>query len=680
MFLPPVVREYTALDRLEGGAFLMYTAYYGFSEKPFNITPDPKFVFLSRQHREALAHLLYGIRERGGFIEITGEIGAGKTTLCRTLLGHLDDDTSAALIFNPDLTATELLQSINEELGIPIEGVSKKALVNALNTHLLAEREKDRNVVLIIDEAQDLQPSVLEQIRLLSNLETDTEKLIQIVLMGQPELREILARPELKQLNQRITVRYHLASLDREETARYIEHRLDVAGGANKVRFTANALRSIHRRTRGIPRLINVLCDRCLLAGFSAGVKTIAPALVTASLREIKGMPVKGAMHRSRPLVKSLAAVVVILVAVGGFVLFDREESPRTEGNRLGLNPEAAQFPAETTVLIQSGSPLHAAERISSTTPDAPPADRSLPLMNGKVSPLADEPEEEDRLEKLDHRGQDGARWKGVDVGPQVPIPLKEGFLEEEAPSSMETLRTREGDVPGSSANIIRSARAYLLSLSPRESLEGSLRAISTQWSVKTPLDLPYSGPVSANLNQFDSATGLEHLPAFGNLGLLRVLDLPALLEINLPGEQEPRFLALTKIHGDFGVFSPWDEEGMRVPLSLLDELWYGRAYVFWKDFESLPDLLGPGSVEEEVGWLQDTLKRLGLFRGEPTLIYGEETQRAVHALQRANNLTGDGIFGPFTKIILYRSAEEYSMPSLSTKEVTTDGPDQEDD
>lgn len=207
----------------------MYEAFYNFRERPFNLTPDPKYLFLSERHREALAHLLYGIRQRCGFILLTGEVGTGKTTLCRALLHSLDDDTEIALIFNPNLSAVELLQAVNREFGLPGLSESRKVLVDELNAHLLERRRAGKNLVLLVDEAQNLIPPVLEELRLLSNLETESEKLLQIVLIGQPELKELLARPELRQLDQRMSVRYHLETLNLNETAAYIDHRLHVA-------------------------------------------------------------------------------------------------------------------------------------------------------------------------------------------------------------------------------------------------------------------------------------------------------------------------------------------------------------------------------------------------------------------------------------------------------------------
>ncbi len=326
----------------------MYCEFYGFREKPFNITPNPRFIFLSKNHREAFAHLLYGIDNHAGFIKLTGEVGTGKTTVLRTLFEQLDErGHRTALIFNPCLTAEELMRGINREFGIPWEGLNISELLDALNRFLLLENSAGRTVVLVIDEAQNLEPKVLEQIRLISNLETKTDKLIQIILAGQPELAQLLGRPELRQLSQRITVSYHLTPLDFDDSKAYIEHRLEVAGDWRAAVFTPQALKRVFRYSGGVPRLLNIVCDRALLFGYVAESKEISGRMAKEAIAEIRREDrAAAAFPRRRTLAWCLAAIG----AVALFILFKPalEKSPVSRPAQAGpsfADPAAAQLP-----------------------------------------------------------------------------------------------------------------------------------------------------------------------------------------------------------------------------------------------------------------------------------------------------------------------------------------------
>ena len=269
----------------------MYTSFFGLNEKPFSITPDPRYLFMSERHGEALAHLVYGVTESGGFIQLTGEVGTGKTTLVRTLLANrLPDNANVAVVLNPQQTALEFLQSICEELhlGLPEHKDSTKELIDLLNRHLLRAHADGRRTIVVVDEAQNLRPDVLEQVRLLTNLETAKQKLLQIILIGQPELRELLARNDLRQLAQRITGRYHLEPLSRDETASYIEHRLKVAGALGEI-FDPGAKKAAFQLSQGVPRLVNVICDRALLGAYSLESRKVTRRLVRRAAAEISG-------------------------------------------------------------------------------------------------------------------------------------------------------------------------------------------------------------------------------------------------------------------------------------------------------------------------------------------------------------------------------------------------------
>ena len=308
----------------------MYTSFFGLGEKPFAITPDPRYLFMSERHAEALAHLLYGITESGGFIQLTGEVGTGKTTIVRSLLERMPGHADVAVILNPQLTPLQFVLTICEELGIFVRDEDEdsiKELVDILNKRLLSAHAKGRRVVVIVDEAQNLPPETLEQVRLLTNLETPSQKLLQIILIGQPELRDVLARPELRQLAQRITGRYHLVPLTRNESASYVNHRLKVAGATGEV-FTTAALREVHRLSDGIPRIINVICDRALLGAFTRETHHIGPPMVRAAAGEVYGRPV--GPRWSRPLIATAASIAVLVLGVAVWQLFasDRGAPP----------------------------------------------------------------------------------------------------------------------------------------------------------------------------------------------------------------------------------------------------------------------------------------------------------------------------------------------------------------
>lgn len=299
----------------------MYCDHFGFSEQPFALTPNPAFLFLSSRHQEAFAHLLYGIDNHAGFIELSGEVGTGKTTVIRTFLNQLDPETHrTALIFNPTMSALGLLQGINREYGLDGTSTEKSELLEALNRFLLDENRAGRTVVLVIDEAQNLSPDVLEQIRLISNLETERDKLIQIVLVGQPELRTLLSRQELRQLNQRITVRYHLEPMGFDDTQNYIRHRIRVAAsGREPVTFSTGTVKKIFAFSGGLPRLINGACDRALLIAYTTETREVSPAMAASAIADVTEAPRRPPL--SRPVAAAAAILLVAALGAGTYAL-----------------------------------------------------------------------------------------------------------------------------------------------------------------------------------------------------------------------------------------------------------------------------------------------------------------------------------------------------------------------
>lgn len=337
----------------------MYTAYFGLRDRPFSIAPDPEYLYMSGRHREALAHLIYGLQTDGGFVLLTGEVGTGKTTVCRCLLEQVPDDAEIAFVLNPKVSAAELLETICDELGIdyPERTTSIKVFVDAINLFLLDTHAKGRKTVLIIDEAQNLSTDVLEQIRLLTNLETNKQKLLQVIMIGQPELRDMLKRQELRQLEQRVTARYHLQPLNYPEVQAYINHRLQVAG-VERPLFSRRALRMLYRLSGGVPRLINLLCDRALLGAYATSQNSVTPKLVHTTAQEIFGTePEKSLFVRlsPRPFIMGLG----MLIIAGGLIAFSMGVS---------TDPPSDAPPSATSAKMITEAQNHALPAVSTQT------------------------------------------------------------------------------------------------------------------------------------------------------------------------------------------------------------------------------------------------------------------------------------------------------------------------
>jgi general secretion pathway protein A len=342
----------------------MYLEHFDLSERPFSITPDPRFLYMSARHREALAHLLYGLGEGGGFVQLTGEVGTGKTTICRCLLEQVPEDVDLAMVLNPKVTATELIATVCDELGIsyPAGTDSIKTLTDTLNRYLLDAYARGRRTVLIIDEAQNLSADVLEQVRLLTNLETSTQKLLQIILIGQPELRDMLARDDLRQLSQRVTARYHLEPISRDETDAYIRHRLQICGTSRNL-FNKSAVEHIQQLSGGIPRLINVLCDRAMLGAYVEGKPQVDKKVVRKAAREVLAEERAGKKWAAR-LPQVLTGLLVLSLALVLIVYFYQPwQSPEDS-----VQAPPARTPA--AVAIPGAAPL-------APMPAAPPVEQA---------------------------------------------------------------------------------------------------------------------------------------------------------------------------------------------------------------------------------------------------------------------------------------------------------------
>ncbi|PLX49169.1 MAG: peptidoglycan-binding protein [Desulfobulbaceae bacterium] len=386
----------------------LYVDYFGLKAHPFSIAPDPRYLYMSARHREALAHLLYGLKNDGGFVLLTGEVGTGKTTICRQLIAQVPDHIDLAVILNPKVNVSELLETICDELGIAVAAdAGIKSLVDSLNTRLLATNAQGRKTVLVIDEAQNLAPDVLEQLRLLTNLETDQRKLLQIILLGQPELRDMINGPRLRQLAQRLTARYHLGPLDGKEVAAYIEHRLQVAG-CERLLFPPAMVRRIHRLSKGVPRLINLLCDRALLGAYSMRKDRIDGAIIRQAYREIFDLPARNGRF---PLLAAIMAGVLMIIGLSAWLFLPL--------NRTGIT-------AQPSAVLTNAAPVEEPQTTGQEPATAWPADFAF-----GTSP-------QDAFADL------AALW-GLDYLPELDVPCRfasnAGLRCLERQDSLETLR-----------------------------------------------------------------------------------------------------------------------------------------------------------------------------------------------------------------------------------------------
>jgi general secretion pathway protein A len=593
--------------RNQPGDQSMYCPFFGLQEKPFSITPDPRFLFLSPSHQEALGHLLYGIEERKGFISVTGEVGTGKTLLCRALLDRLGSDVRTALIFNSFLSEMELLRSINEDFGISQGWATRKELIDLLNHYLIGEFSAGRNAVLIIDEAQNLAPPVLEQIRMLSNLETERGKLLQIVLVGQPELRQQLARPELRQLNQRIALRYHIQPFNRQETVDYINHRLVVAGSHGGVKFSRRALSAIYRLSAGVPRKINLLCDRAMLSAYVHESNLIEHTHVRQAWHELAGQDGgasrPAARDRSRYRLLIMQGLFLgLALTVGG-------------GTWLGLN--WSKILEVLVVMPREMAGTSAKALIAS-------------------SDGAAEPPKDVQIAKLPETSGDHAPPQDHLDSP----PLTGNAMSGETSTSGEAV---EG-LTRSIAGISGFSPAGLLG-------EVLLRALLVEFR----RDLQQRGAsAKTTLVHVASGFGLEMLPIRIDLNRLKQFRVACLVETASSPASEPTLLIVRGVSAE-GV-ELTDASGVirRLGDAEFAKSWFGQAYLFHRRGLELRQILSRGKQNPEVRMLQRRLSELGYMETEPTGLFDDETTEAVRRLQKEHAIQVDGAAGAATKIVLY--------------------------
>ena len=620
----------------------MYEAFYGFRDLPFRLTPDPDYLFLSANHQEALGHLLFGIKEGSGVVVITGEIGAGKTTLIRTLVRNLDAQTTVAYIFNPVLSALELLQTINADLSLPATSTSKKELTDALNRFLLSQQTAGRRTVVIIDEAQNLEPAVLEQLRLLSNLETERAKLLQIILVGQPELAETLARPDLTQLDQRVTLRWHLRPLPSGDTGAYIRHRLQVAsGGRASVVFTPGGIRLVHTYSGGVPRLINVLCHRALLVAYTREERQISVAVVRQAIDELRrhGQETRSLL-RSRSFVFNAALAVILLSVVGTLSVVAASRGWLPQPWVSAITPKVEQ---------ESGSSVVAVEQSETGKRESEPAlasSETLPSSWSIVTPQT-------------------VLVSPVGSGSSTPtLEAKAQRLSDHTSATPPPTSMQEEKDRVATEAFLRDLRAVNMKESAFQASDALLRT----WGEE---GVRASEVRNGNLDlgALARARYLAYLPFNGSLNLVALLDLPIILEIMLPDIQDTRFVLLLGLSRDRCRILLGHER--ELPVQVLTENWFGKGYLLWKDFDELGTQLAVGSVGLNVQRLHRLLAKTPSLNGNllPTsgweTVFNRQTEASVARFQRTKRLTPDGVVGPLTMILLYNTVPTYTHPRL---------------
>lgn len=582
----------------------MYKRFFDLRERPFKLVPNPAYLFLSKGHEEALAHLSYALAEGDGFVAIIGEVGTGKTLLCRTFLDSIDDQVEAAYVFNPRLDGRELLRTINDELGIDATGATTKELIDELNRFLIDRHQKGSRVLVLIDEAQNLSAEVLEQLRLLSNLETRDAKLLQIILVGQPELGELLDSHELRQLAQRITLSCYLAPLSRRDSGRYIAHRISVASQGRPVAFSRAALRAIHRFSGGVPRLINIAADRALLAAYVAGRRRVSGGIARQAVAELRdGGHGRGAS--GWVAVARVTAVVALAAAAAVAV---------TRYPTLGGHP-----PSRT----DAGAPAETAD-------------------NGAASPLA------------------GA------TSPPPVAPAANVSEAASAPPVPATATAAAGEVdtPPALSDLLRTTTpraSRVASLRAALSVWGAPGAISTALGAETDDAAFFGGAAAAGLKirRVDADLALLarlDVPAILELRL-RDSPLPRYLTlVRIDGE-------VLTLRAD-GLGSENTE--VTVAPEGLNWYWTGTAYLVWRDFVGIDATVphtGGGTAVRKVNRL---LAAIGLPAPADTGRYDDHTRTLIEQLQASHGLQPDGVVGALTKICLYNESPGLRIPHIN--------------
>lgn len=644
----------------------MYTQFFGLGQVPFSIAPDPRYVFMSERHREALAHLLYGLDGGGGFVLLTGEIGAGKTTVCRLFLEQIPANCNVAYIFNPKQTVLELLRSICDEFGVAVPEIAPgtatvKDFIDPLNRYLLASHAAHQNNILIIDEAQNLSADVLEQLRLLTNLETNERKLLQIILIGQPELRAMLAKPELEQLAQRVVARFHLGALTPEETGQYIAHRMAVAGVKSRLPFSPKQMRRIHYRARGIPRRINLICDRALLGAYAGGKREVDARTVDIAAREVFGIEPVGRSARQSGWRYATAGIVAGAFFLGGTAVAleeygwppelawkavaASEEPVKTDPNLIVAAaapaiPATAAPAASVASLAESGEePGPAASLVEPARAPSPGAVSSPglePLSQAKLASIggpasAAEPASTAEAELASQPSPEPAAL----VPEPAPTPEPKPAIAEPPPNSTES-------VPVELGNEVRD-------------LPAAYRQLAEYWK----LDLAGGNPCQAARK--------ESVYCFDTKGLneIRQLDRPGILTLR-DDQNQPYYALLVGLNSEHAMLRI-GEVTSTVTLLALARRWRGEFSTFWRAPAGYRRQVQKGDRGPAVDWLATQIATVdGTEKPVSNVVYNNALATRVREFQIAQGLWPDGVAGPQTFIRL-ASLTGVSEPRLDT-------------
>jgi len=633
----------------------MYKNFFGFNERPFKLVPNPAYLFLSRSHEEALAHLTYAVIQGEGFMEITGEVGTGKTTLCRAFLEHLDDDTKTAYIFNPNLNSLELLKAINDEFGIPSDADSAKDLIDTLNAFLIEQKTRGKHTVLLIDEAQNLTNEVLELLRLLSNLETAKHKLLYIILVGQPELKEKLDSHELRQLRQRISLSCRLIPLGFNDVRNYIQHRVNVASEKPEIRFSEGAYRSIYNYSKGIPRLINIVCDRALLTAFGLDQKEITQKIVRASIKELTDSNDinKNSFKKQKKAILFFSILSLILFLMiyfrpglfRGNTILNSPETKRLD--TLHSNNAKETAPPVSTFDVKQPVPAVTATVKKEPIPAATASDAKKPV--SVVTPTV--------------INKPAPAVAAFDEKKPAPIVIASDSKKNEVQKikTFEPVIEPIAEPPRNFGNILKTMNRI-------SSRRMAIKVALNLWNIEPEIK-PDLNAINDDQDFFRSVSEENNLllrRITGNLNAIKKLNLPVILAVHLNKSIAPVYLSLIKIDAQ-KVTLRGGKQDISIELSPaeLESYWSGKAYVPWKNFLSLKGTIPIDCPQNSITMLKMLLRGIGFKEVEINPFYDDKTRQAVKEIQKKYGLYVDGTVGSTTKIALYSEKKDFKRPYI---------------